>query len=256
MSLDIFEGNLEKYADPLHYDDLYNNYKEDLDFIQECVEKTTHPIIELACGTGRLTIPMAKRGYAMYGVDIHQGMLNLAIEKEKASNVNIHFSKQDCTQLDLPIKSPFIFMVGNSFQHFLTNESQSALLKSVKSHLMPNGEFIFDTRNPILKELAVIDEVENTYTNANNQLVVEKHRDVYNHQTQVMHCTTIQNTLINNIDTIKKDSISLRYTYPMEIQRLLSEHDFELISMYGSWKKDSFTKDSKSMVIHCRLTFS
>lgn len=42
MTLDIFEGNLEKYADPLHYDDLYNNYKEDLDFIFRSVWKRHH----------------------------------------------------------------------------------------------------------------------------------------------------------------------------------------------------------------------
>ncbi len=253
MTLDVFEENLEKYADPLKYDELYNNYKEDLDFIQKSAGMTTQPIIELACGTGRLTIPMAEKGYTLYGVDLHQGMLNLAIQKAKASDVHIHFSKQDCTQLDLPIKSPLIFMVGNSFQHFLTNQSQSALLKSVASHLLPNGEFIFDTRNPILKELAVIDEIEETHTNRMNQVVTEKHREVYNHQTQILECTTVQETNVNNVISTYKDSISLRYTYPMEIRRLLSEHNFELVAMYGSWKNAPFTKDSESMIIHCRL---
>lgn len=253
MTLDVFDENLEKYADPLKYDELYDNYKEDLDFIQKSAGMRTQPIIELACGTGRLTIPMAEKGYTMYGVDLHQGMLNLAIQKAKTSDVHIHFSKQDCTQLDLPIKSPLIFMVGNSFQHFLTNQSQSALLKSVGSHLLPNGEFIFDTRNPILKELAVIDEIEETHTNSMNQVVTEKHREVYNHQTQILECTTIQETNVNNVISTYKDSISLRYTYPMEIKRLLSEHNFELVAMYGSWKNAPFTKDSESMIIHCRL---
>ena len=44
-------------------------------------------------------------------------------------------------------------MTGNSFQHFLTNESQDALFASVKRHLNPKGELVFDTRNPILHEL-------------------------------------------------------------------------------------------------------
>lgn len=253
MTFETLDENLEKYADPLKYDELYNRYREDLDFIQECVDMTKQPIIELACGTGRLTIPMAEKGYTMYGVDIHQGMLNLAIQKAEAVDVNIQFFKQDCTQLDLPIKSPLIFMVGNSFQHFLTNQSQNALLESVKSHLLPKGEFIFDTRNPILKELAVIDEFEEIYTNHMNQVITEKHREVYCHETQILKCTTVQEVNNRNRISTYKDSISLRYTYPMELRRLLSAHHFEVLAMYGSWKKDSFTKDSESMIIHCRL---
>ena len=253
MTVDIFESNLEKYADPQKYDELYNNYKEDLHFIMECAEKLTTPIIELACGTGRVTIPMAEHGFSMYGVDIHEGMLDLAKQKADLANVNIHFSKQDCTQLDLPIKASLIVMVGNSFQHFLTNESQSDLLNSVRSHLLPNGEFIFDTRNPILKDLAFVDEVEETYTNHNDQLVTEINREEYNHETQILQCTTVQKVTVNHVRTTYKDSISLRYTYPMEMRRLLSEHHFELVSMYGSWKKEPFTKESESMIIRCRL---
>lgn len=252
MTVDIFESNLEKYADPQKYDELYNNYNEDLHFIMESAEELTTPIIELACGTGRVTIPMAEHGFSMYGVDIHEGMLDLAKHKAELSKVTIHFSKQDCTQLDLPIKTSLIVMVGNSFQHFLTNESQSDLLKSVHSHLLPNGEFIFDTRNPILKDLAIVDEVEETYTIHNNQVVTEINREEYNHETQVLQCTTVQKVTGNDGGSTYKDAISLRYTYPMEMRRLLSEYHFELVSMYGSWKKEPFTKDSESMIIRCR----
>lgn len=253
MTLDIFEGNLEKYAEPLKYDELYNAYKEDLNFMLEFAEKITQPIIELACGTGRLTIPMAEKGHPMYGVDIHQGMLDLAIQKAESASVSIQFFKQDCTQLELPIKSPLAFMVGNSFQHFLTNQSRSALLKSVKAHLLPKGEFVFDTRNPILKELALNVDEEKTYTNSFNHVVTERNHERYDNETQVLLCTTMVKTNGGKGETTHTDSISLRYTYPMEMRRLLSEHDFELVSMYGSWKKDPFTKDCASMIIHCRL---
>ncbi|WP_409271620.1 class I SAM-dependent methyltransferase [Neobacillus sp. SCS-31] len=254
MSVNCFENNLEKYEDPLKYDELYNDYKEDLNYILECVKQETSPIIELACGTGRVTIPMAKRGLKMIGVDIHAGMLNLAKQKAEKENLNIHFEQQDCTKLNLPIKAPLIFMTGNSFQHFLTNDSQNELFQSVKSHLQPNGEFIFDTRNPILAELAIVEESEERYTNSHDQLVIEKHRETYHHHTQILHCTTTYDVVKDGqIIESKQDSISLRYTFPMELERILEEHGFELVQLYGSWKKDAYTKDSVSMIVHCRL---
>jgi SAM-dependent methyltransferase len=254
MFVDDFENNLEKYEDPLAYDKLYNDYKEDLDYIIECVKQDSNPIIELACGTGRLTIPMAKRGLEMIGIDIHAGMLKLAKQKAKEEQVKIHFEQQDCTKLNLLTKASLIYMTGNSFQHFLTNESQNELFQSVKNHLQPNGEFIFDTRNPILNELAIVEETEERYTNSNNQLVIEKSSEAYHHPTQTLHCTTTYEvSKEGQLVETKKDSISLRYTFPMELNRLLVEHGFKLVNLYGSWKKEPFTKNSVSMIIHCRL---
>lgn len=254
MFSDIFEGNLEKYADPKKYDELYNEYLQDLAYILECAKKVKEPIIELACGTGRLTIPMAKQGFKMYGVDIHNGMLNLAKQKAAEENLEIQFLQQDCTKLNLPTKSPLIFMTGNSFQHFLTNESQDDLFQSVKAHLLSEGDFIFDTRNPILSELAEIEKTEEQYINNFNQTVIEKHYEEYDHQTQILHCTTTSEVIENgSLFHRNKDSISLRYTFPLELKRLLYSQGFELIALYGSWRKEKFDKDSISMIVHCRL---
>ncbi|MGE7925307.1 class I SAM-dependent methyltransferase [Viridibacillus arvi] len=254
MALDIFEKNLEKYTDPVKYDELYNHYQEDLAIILECAQDSNQPIIELACGTGRLTIPMARKGFRMYGIDIHTGMLNHAKRKGETENLNIQFMQQDCTKLNLPINSPLIYMTGNSFQHFLTNESQDDLFTSVKKHLQSKGSFIFDTRNPILKELATVEETVERNTINNKQIVNEKHLEVYDHNTQILHCTSTSEIIENGTLIItNKDSILLRYTFPLELERLLKSNGFGLVELYGSWKKTRFNKDSVSMVVHCRL---
>ncbi|CAM5230483.1 SAM-dependent methyltransferase OS=Lysinibacillus sphaericus OX=1421 GN=LS41612_09080 PE=4 SV=1 [Lysinibacillus sphaericus] len=66
----------------------------------------------------------------MIGVDIHKGMLNEAKEKSADFDLPIKWVEQDCTKLQLPTKSHFIYSVGNSFQHFLTNNAQDSLLSS------------------------------------------------------------------------------------------------------------------------------
>lgn len=248
MSNIEFTENLSKYANPKEYDETYKSYTADLEFIEEHLGGNTQTIIELACGTGRLALPLAKQGHLVYGVDIDAGMLKYAQDKAEFENLNIHLSIQDCTKLNLPIQSNFIYMTGNSFQHFLTNESQDALLNSVKKHLKPNGEFIFDTRNPILHELSNVDIVEELIeSNGETTKVINK--DEYNHLTQILECTSTYISPINQY----KDSIKLRYTYPLELKRLLQQHGFELVNLYGSWKKEKFDANSISMVVHAQL---
>lgn len=253
MSRRIFEENFEKYADPEMYDHLYEGYQKDLNVILEWA-KPGQSIIELACGTGRLTIPMAKRGFQMVGVDLHEGMLERAKQKAKEQMVSIEFLLQDCTKLNLPVKSSIVFMTGNSFQHFLTNAVQDALLQSVRQHLVKDGVFIFDTRNPLLHELATVDEYEQQYSDKNGNQIIELHREEYNSMTQILHCRTDRQiyrgeTLIAN----EQDGISLRYSFPLEMERVLKNNGFEILQVYGDWDKNELNAKSISMVYVCKV---
>ncbi|KOP78692.1 hypothetical protein AMS59_12845 [Lysinibacillus sp. FJAT-14745] len=244
-----FSGNLEKYKDPIEYDKLHENYNVDLHFIENLLSKNSNTIIELACGTGRLAIPLAKQGHEVYAIDIHEGMIQQAIENAKNENIDVHFTVQDCTQLNLPITSNFIYMTGNSFQHFLSNASQNALFQSVKQHLHPGGEFVFDTRNPILSELSIVDEYEESLVTSKGEKLTIQHHEEYDPITQILTCRSINKLEHSTFE----DSIRLRYTYPMELKRLLEQNGFDLLHLYGSWNKNDFTKDSISMIVHAQL---
>lgn len=157
-------------------------------------------------------------------------MIQHAIEKAQKQDVEVQFIVQDCTQLQLPITTKFIYMTGNSFQHFLTNDSQNALLLSVKKHLQPGGEFLFDSRNAILNELSVIDEYEEQTVTGNGEQRITFHRERYNPVTQILTCYAVH----QQRGKTYKDSILLRYTYPMEMMRLLQQNGFELVHLYGT----------------------
>ena len=248
MTTNEFTDNLSKYADPVEYDRLNESYKIDLDYMKNYLGDRKESIIELACGTGRLAIPLVKLGHTVYGVDIDEGMLALAEQKAAAEGVTLHLSVQDCTKLALPIQANFMYMTGNAFQHFLTNESQDALFASVKKHLNEGGEFVFDTRNPILAELAVVDTYEETYKR-NGETIHVKSEETYEPLTQILTCTSSYTSPTGNYE----DSIKLRYTYPLELKRLLAQHGFDIVALYGSWQKTEFTASSISMVVHARL---
>lgn len=246
--------NLEKYDDPKQYDDLHRNFLVDLNVVMEYAPKKGSTVIELACGTGRLTLPMAESGYRMVGVDLHEGMLGQAKEKAQAASLSIEFHQQDCTKLNLPENAPYMFMTGNSFQHFLTNEMQNQLFDSVKRHLEPGGIFIFDTRNPQLHELKAVDEYEEIYTDRQGRKVVEMNREVYDPVTQIQSCVATRTCedAEGNV-TSETDGIRLRYTFPLELERLLEQQGFELIERFGYWDKRTFEAGSPQMVMVCKF---
>ena len=238
--------NLEEYENPILYDFENDVIVDDISFLLKWAEHVDGVIVDLACGTGRATIPLAKQGHELIGVDIHPGMLEQA--RKKSSKLAINWVEQDCTKLQLDVKSNLIYMVGNSFQHFLTNEDQDNLLHSVHKHLASDGIFIFGTRFPNKEEL--LQPAEEEYWRSYTDPSSGQHVDVftisdYDSLKQIQHYTTIRRA---QDGTESRTRISLRYVFPQEMQRLAETNGFKILHIYGDWKENPITGESVEMV--------
>ena len=87
-------------------------------------------ILELCCGTGRLTIPIAKDGYDISGVDITNSMIEQAKVKASQAGLAIEFIEADMRTLDLPEKFDLIFIPFNSIHHLYKNDSANFLIRT------------------------------------------------------------------------------------------------------------------------------
>jgi ubiquinone/menaquinone biosynthesis C-methylase UbiE len=136
----------KSYRDAAEYYDLFI-VNDDIPFYLSMAEKYGSPILELACGTGRVALKLAEAGYEVVGVDATRQMLRVA--RAKASNLPdnvrspISFLKGDVTDLDLQQKFPLV-IIPSSFRFCLTTEQQLACLSSAKRHLAEDGVFILD----------------------------------------------------------------------------------------------------------------
>lgn len=249
--------NTEEYDNPILYDKENNDYTDDIPFLQKWALKAEGTILDIACGTGRVTIPLAKSGYKIVGIDSHEGMLNEAKKKAGKLNLPIEWIQQDCTKLELNFKTDFAFSVGNSFQHFLKNEDQDGLLSSVNRHLFQNGIFIFNTRFPSVEELLQpeTEEFWYSYIDDETQYKVDVSTIAkYDALNQLQYYTTIRkykdetNHIVNEVST----NITLRYVYPKEMERMLANHGFEVIQIYEDWQENLITNDSYSMNFVCK----
>ena len=245
---------VEAYADPVLYD-VANTIVDEMPILLRLAKETGGPILDLACGTGRTTLPMAEAGFKVTGVDINAGMLERAREKARERGLAIEFFQQDCTELDLSLTARMVTMNGHAFQEFLTNEAQDALLRSVNRHLDPGGVFIFDTRFPSRENLFRPEGEQHwgTSTDEQGRTLVASVIWSYDALTQVQDYIFIDRLTDDAGVTEETRSIGhLRYTWPRELERLLNEHRFDLETIYGNWEEAPLAEDSYDMVVIAR----
>src|SRR5919107_5348662 len=138
----IDHDNLEEYADPVDYDWRYSS-GTGVAFYSALAWEAGGPVLEIACGTGRVAIPIARQGFAVTGLDVVPGMLERA--RGKAAGLPIRWVEGDARAFDLgDERFRLIFLTGNAFQAFLTNADQEALLGRVRTHLHDEGFFAFE----------------------------------------------------------------------------------------------------------------
>ncbi len=250
-------NNFEEYDDPVLYDKENEQYMPEFPFLLKWAINTQGTIIDLACGTGRLTIPLAENGCKLIGVDIHKGMLNEARRKTSHLALPIEWIEQDCTKLNVPSKSNLIYSVGNAFQHFLTNQSQDELLSSVHKQLQFGGIFIFGTRFPSVEELLQpsTEEYWRTYTDSETSQIVDLYTiSQYDALNQIQHYTTIRKYKNSDGQIVdeKRTNICLRYVFPKEMERVLHDNGFEIVSVYQDWNETPATNDSHELIYVCK----
>ncbi len=245
--------NLEEYDHPALYDAENEGFDSDFAFIEKWAALMGGTVIDLACGTGRTTIPLAERGYPMIGIDFHEGMLEHARHKSAQEHTDIRWELQNCEELNLDVKSSLIFMVGNGFQHFLTNEAQDKLLDSVCKHLKESGIFIFNTRFPNKEELLASAEEEywKTYKDEQGKEIDVYTKSDYDALTQVQEYEISRRLKREDgtVQSVHQSGIKLRYTYPMEMERTLARHGLKVIELYGDWEENP-PADSKPELIY------
>jgi SAM-dependent methyltransferase len=138
------------YAD--QYDLFYGDkdYESECDLLEQAFQRYSkepvRTILDLGCGTGNHSIPLARRGYQVHGVDLSENMLAHAVEKAQKETMKYPsvFSQGDVRSIDLGKQFDAVLMMFAVLGYQLTNEDVLAALRTVCKHLKPEGLFIFD----------------------------------------------------------------------------------------------------------------
>ncbi len=126
------------------YDEMLAAETLDIEFYSSVISAVDAPVLELACGTGRLLESLLVRGIETHGLDLSQGMLNICRRKLAAIKLDTKFYRQDFITLSLPQSYRTIFISGGSFQLTGGFEPAALALKKIYEALEPGGRFICD----------------------------------------------------------------------------------------------------------------
>ncbi len=99
---------------------------------------------ELGCGTGNITVRLAKSGIEMIGIDISEEMLNIAREKAEEENAEILYLCQDMCEFELYGTVDTIVSLCDSINYITEEDDLLQVFKLVNNYLEPKGLFIFD----------------------------------------------------------------------------------------------------------------
>jgi SAM-dependent methyltransferase len=210
-------------------------------------------VLELACGTGQITVPVARIGLPVVGLDRSSAMLKVAKKRASAAGASAAFVQGDMRDFALSRRFNLVFVARNSLLHLLSTSDLLAALTSVRHHLSPDGVFAFDIFNPSLSMLARPSgqrfPVMQAATATFGPLAVEDAPD-YDPITQVNRGTWYISAPGRPDAWIVP--MVLRSIFPQELPLLISAAGFELVSRSGDLSGSPFGPGSRSQICLCR----
>lgn len=237
------------------YDGL-NTSLSDLKFYKQWLPKDKNSkLLELCCGTGRLTIPIAKDGYRIYGVDNNVSMLDKAKEKALESGLNIKFIEADIRELHLPETFDLIFIPFNSIHHLYKTEDFVKVLAIVRNHLNKGGRFLFDCYNPNIQYIVEgqkgKEKITDYFTKDGRHVIIEQsmHYESHNQINRIEWHYYIN----GEFDSIQ--NMDMRLYFPQELDFYLKSSGFSILKKFGDFEETSFHNNSEKQIFICELIF-
>jgi SAM-dependent methyltransferase len=231
---------------------------QDVAFYREAACDYGDPVLELGCGTGRITMAVAEAGKRITGLDLSQRMLEHAAKKRAAlraeARQRVHLVQGDMTHFDLGEKFRLIIIPFRPFQHLLEVRQQMDCLDCARKHLAPGGRLILDVfqtdaermHDAVHMREALVTE----YKTTDGRQVRISERVAGFHRAE-------QRNDVEMIFSIahpggRKERLvfawPLRYFFRYEVEHLLARCGFQIAAEYGDFDKTPIRDDSPEMI--------
>ena len=245
-----------------YYDEAYTATKEDLEDVEFYVDmaKTIGgPVLELACGTGRILLAIAREGISIHGVDNSLSMLKVLQDKLQRELKDVRelvsVSHGDIRNFRSNREYPLVIMPFRPLQHMYAVEDQIAALQTAAFHLESGGALVFDVFYPKFESLysKVGEEVlELEWTpKSDRSKVIRRYlkKESIDKINQTFIATFIFRTYIG-LNLVQEETESLKmsyYTYP-HLRALLLLTGLEVVEEYGSFARTPLDNEAQQMI--------
>lgn len=239
------------------YDSVYSYVRDDVPFYVREAMESQGPVLELGCGTGRVTVPIARAGVNVVGIDFSEAMLARA--RAKAAGLpkdagDVSLLHADMRDFSLEQRFDLVIIPFRGLLALPTAEDQAKTLRNVRRHLSTGGRLIFSVFVPDLNML--VQDADAAY----------HLRDVTDPDTgltyviwQQTSCDNLEQTIDVRtiIDETNADGallrrlyrdFRLRYVHRWEMHQMLTANGFEVVELFGDFHRSPFEETSEEMV--------
>ena len=259
----VGRGSRDHYEDADLYDYEYRRRRDDVRFYRELaadISPEPAEILELCCGSGRLTAGLLRDGHRVVGLDHSAAMLRRARRRifhiSRAARERALLLRGDMCRFALGRRYPLTIMGFNSFEHLYSRVEVSACLARVRDHLEPGGRFAFDVQMPDLEWLRRDPRKRWARTTFRHPISRQRLEYSTNHDYDAVDQIALIRIFYKPLEPgpLRRTRIvhlSQRKFFPAELEALVAAAGYRIVWRGGDFAGASLSADSESQVVIC-----
>jgi SAM-dependent methyltransferase len=189
--------------------------------------------LELGVGTGRIALPLARRGVRVHGIDLSEAMVARLRAKPGAERVGVTIG--DFATTTVEGRFAVAYLVFNTIGNLTSQDEQVACFQNAAAHLEPGGCFVIEVGVPQLRRLPPGETVR-AFTLTPTHLGFDEYDLVS--QGLISHHYRVED------GRLEVSSLPLRYVWPSELDLMARLAGMTLRERWGGWRREPFTGDS------------
>lgn len=225
------------------------------DFYVDLAKAAGGPVLEIACGTGRIFIPCLQAGVDIEGLDLFEPMLARLRTKAAALGLTPTLYQGDMKDFSLPRRYSLVMITFNAFIHNMTQDDQISCLTRCREHLAPGGRLVFDTFFPGLEIVGAAEntrvlegEIPHPQTGLPMRMFDTR---TFDRVAQTQHSINELELLAadGSIASVIRSEVSSRYIYKNEMELLLKAAGFARYEICGDFAGAALTREDQPMIV-------
>ena len=218
--------------------------EKEVAFAQQALElKAGARILDLCCGQGRHSVPLARRGFQVTGLDLNPAYLELAQQSARSANVALKTIAADMRQIPFQDHFDAIVNMYSSFGYLESEAEDLKVLESAAKAIRPAGRLMLDMLN---REWAVANYIQNDWHSGGDGTLYVERRDL-DLASSRMH---VKFTIIGR-DGGRRDSVGhhIRLYTLTETTRLLQQVGLKVTTVFGGFDNEPYAVDTRRMIV-------
>jgi SAM-dependent methyltransferase len=243
------------FEDGETYDLLLKDMPYGLDFYVSLARKANGPVLDVACGTGRILLPCLQSGVDIEGLDLFEPMLRTLRASAAALGLTPLVHQADMSDFSLPRRFQLVMIPFNAFIHNMTQQAQIRCLQLCCEHLLPGGLLAFDTFFPSLEIIGVPENtrvLEGELPHPTTGLPMRMYDTRrFDRVAQTQHSLNELELLAadGSVATVHRSEVSSRYIFKQEMELLLRVAGFSRWEICGDFDRRPLERENDAMIM-------